>query len=169
MDEHRGDGSRREMEGAQGSLLPQESPSVLSGWVSPSLNPEAPGKGLVSGELTSGLIKGRWAQAARRHSSSITSTPSGGSLPPRSASPLWEGNFLPAQAHSQVQVHQDFGELTANLEGACSPCNLSGSGRETPRVSCTWPQGPATLGLLVAPQPRDPRSTSATPSPPSLS
>ena len=98
MDEHCGDGSRREMEGTQGSLLPQESPSVLSSWVSPSLNPEAPGKGLVSGELTSGLITGRWAQAARRHSSSITSSPIlgfpssqvcqpplGGQLPPHSS------------------------------------------------------------------------------------
>ena len=121
----------------------------------------------MSGELTSGLIKGRWAQAARRHSSSITSSPIWGFPSSQVCQPPLGGHFLPAQAHGQVQVHQGFGELTANLEGACSLCSLSGQeGNSQSELHLT--QGPATLGLLVAPQPRDPRSTSATTSPPSL-
>ena len=104
------------MEGAQGGLLPQESPSVLSCWVSSSLDPEAWGNGLVSRELTDG---------PRHPGGTLAASPHPG-VPFLPGLPiLWEANFHPSQAHGQVQVHQGFGELTANLEGAWSLCNLS--------------------------------------------
>lgn len=126
MDEHCGDGSRREMEGAQCGLLPQESPSVLSCWVSSSLDPEAWGNGLVSGELTDGPRHPGGTLAASPH----PGVPFLPGLPT-----LWEANFHPSQAQGQVQVHQGLGELTANLEGAVLSATFH-TKRETPRVSC---------------------------------